>query len=112
MKTALIFAVLIAVALAAPPPAAPSSSDKDTVIQKLESDVGIDGYKFAYETSDGVAREESAQLKNIAPDVDALQVQGTVSWTAPDGQKFTVRYVADENGFQPQGDHLPVAPVA
>ncbi|XP_045023514.1 cuticle protein 3-like [Daphnia magna] len=27
------------------------------------------------------------------------------------GQKFTLTWTADEAGFQPKGDHLPVAPV-
>ena len=32
------------------------------------------------------------------------------SYTAPDGTPVHVQYVADENGFQPQSDLLPVAP--
>jgi len=31
-------------------------------------------------------------------------------YTAPDGTPVVVKYVADENGFQPQSDLLPVAP--
>lgn len=37
-------------------------------------------------------------------------MSGSYSYTAPDGQKITVTYTADENGFVPQGDHLPTPP--
>ena len=32
------------------------------------------------------------------------------SYTAPDGTPVHVKFVADENGYQPQSDLLPVAP--
>lgn len=63
----------------------------------------------SYETSDGIARQESAELKNAGTDHASLAVHGTIQWVAPDGQQYTVNYVADENGFQPQGVHLPKA---
>lgn len=62
---------------------------------------------FSYETSDGVTRQEQAEVKNAGTDQEALSVRGSVSWVAPDGQTYTLHYIADENGFQPQGDHLP-----
>ena len=62
-----------------------------------------------YETSDGVSRSEQAELKNVGTDNEAISVRGTVTWVAADGQTYTLNYVADENGFQPQGSHLPVA---
>ena len=36
--------------------------------------------------------------------------QGSVSFTFPDGRDFDLSYVADEAGYQPQSDWLPVAP--
>jgi hypothetical protein len=37
--------------------------------------------------------------------------KGSSYWVSPEGQKFTLTWAADEAGFQPKGDHLPVAPV-
>lgn len=52
--------------------------------------------------------EAGARLADEEKDV-LVQV-GSYSYTAPDGQVITVKYIADENGFQPTGDHLPTPP--
>ena len=31
-------------------------------------------------------------------------------FTLPNGEQFSLKYVADENGFQPESSFLPVAP--
>lgn len=62
---------------------------------------------FSYETSDGIARQEQAELRNIGTENEAIAVSGTVSWVDKDGQSYTLNYVADENGFRPEGAHLP-----
>lgn len=36
--------------------------------------------------------------------------QGSFSYTSPEGQPIRLIYTADENGFVPQGDHLPTPP--
>lgn len=36
--------------------------------------------------------------------------QGSDSYIAPDGQQVSFSYIADENGFQVQGSHIPTAP--
>ncbi|XP_045032037.1 uncharacterized protein LOC123474189 [Daphnia magna] len=37
--------------------------------------------------------------------------KGSSFWVSPEGQKFTLTWTADDAGFQPKGDHFPVAPV-
>jgi hypothetical protein len=41
-------------------------------------------------------------------DVMANTNQGSSYWVSPEGEKFTLTWSADEAGFQPKGDHLPV----
>ena len=66
-------------------------------------------FVISYETSDGITRAETGEVKNVGQDNEFVAVRGTYSYTAADGQVYTVNYIADENGFQPQGDHIPVA---
>ncbi|EDW72929.1 uncharacterized protein Dwil_GK17269 [Drosophila willistoni] len=102
---AIVFACLLAVVLAAP-------ADNTAEILRLESDVQPEGYKFALETSDGKTHQEEGQLKDIGTEHEAIVVRGSYSFVADDGQTYTVNYVADENGFQPEGAHLPNVPIA
>ncbi|CAD7083186.1 unnamed protein product [Hermetia illucens] len=105
MKFAVVLAALVAVAIAAP-----VDDPRAAQIVRLESDnIGTDGYKFAYETSDGTSRQEVAQVKNLGSENEAIAVQGQFSWIAADGQQYSLKFTADENGFQPEGAHLPVA---
>lgn len=39
-----------------------------------------------------------------------MTAQGSFSYTGPDGQQYSIQYVADENGFRPVGAHLPTPP--
>ncbi|XP_039487593.1 larval cuticle protein 65Ag1-like [Drosophila santomea] len=104
MKYAIVLFALFAVALAAP---------SDDVVLKQEFDnIGVEGFNYAFETSNGIAAQEQGQLKNAGTELEALAVKGSYSFVSDDGQTYTVNYIADENGFQPQGAHLPVAPTA
>lgn len=59
------------------------------------------------ETSDGTSRQEQGQLTNVGTDNEAISVRGSYSYVGEDGVTYTVNYIADENGFQPQGAHIP-----
>lgn len=52
----------------------------------------------------------SLSIKNECVSNIILTLISHYSWTAPDGTPVEVRYVADENGYQPDSDVLPVAP--
>ncbi|CAG7786266.1 unnamed protein product [Allacma fusca] len=64
---------------------------------------------FSYALSDGTNREETGEFTPIDAETGIQKITGVISWTAPDGQVITLRYVADEKGYQPVGDHLPKA---
>ncbi|XP_047991039.1 larval cuticle protein LCP-17-like [Leguminivora glycinivorella] len=74
------------------------------------SDVRPDGYDSSYQTSNGISASESGQLKSVGPQEEAIVVNGQVQYTADDGTPIQLTYIADENGFQPQGPHLPTPP--
>ncbi|XP_077286114.1 endocuticle structural glycoprotein ABD-5-like isoform X1 [Arctopsyche grandis] len=95
----IILSCLVAMILAAP---------QDVTILRYDNDNnGLDSYNFAYETSDGTSRSEQGQLKNPGTENEALSVTGTFQYLGPDGVLYKVDYIADENGFQPTGDHIP-----
>ncbi|XP_017783125.1 PREDICTED: endocuticle structural glycoprotein SgAbd-5-like [Nicrophorus vespilloides] len=105
MKTLLLVLSVVGVCLARP------QGGKDATIVRYESENGgaIDGYKFGFETSDGTKRDEEGTLKDLGgTEGPAIVIKGSFTWTDPEsGQTFTINFVADENGYQPEGAHLP-----
>lgn len=70
---------------------------------RSSSDILPDGqYNYEYETNNGIVAKESG--------LAAKSVQGSFGWTSPEGTPVQITYVADENGYQPTGNVLPVAP--
>uniref|UniRef100_A0A182TJS3 Uncharacterized protein n=1 Tax=Anopheles melas TaxID=34690 RepID=A0A182TJS3_9DIPT len=61
---------------------------------------------FSYKTNDGQSREETVSWDK---DTGKIVISGWYRYLGPDGVLYTVQYVADENGFQPLGAHLPGA---
>ncbi|CAH2042039.1 unnamed protein product, partial [Iphiclides podalirius] len=78
--------------------------ERNAAILRSDSEVNEQGYRFAYETENGIAAEENGR------EADGIQAQGAYSYVGDDGQVYSVRYTADSNGFQPQGAHLPTPP--
>ena len=65
--------------------------------------MNFDGtYQYRFEASNGIAAQEAG--------IGGQAVSGAAQWYAPDGTPIQLTYTADENGFQPQGAHLPTPP--
>ncbi|XP_016988964.1 larval cuticle protein LCP-17-like [Drosophila rhopaloa] len=83
--------------------AASYNQDAGAYITKSGVDIQPDGhYNYAYETSNGIAAQESG--------LGGYQTNGGYSYYSPEGQLVQISYVADENGYQPQGALLPTPP--
>lgn len=87
----------------------PSGADASAQVLRSESAVNPDSYQYAYETSNGIQGQEQGQLKQIGSE-SAIVSQGQFGWTSPEGTPVQLTFVADENGYQPSGSILPVAP--
>ncbi|VVC93593.1 flexible cuticle protein 12-like [Leptidea sinapis] len=103
MKSFIAIALFVAVAAAIP------VDNKDAVITKQTfNNIGVDGHQYSYETSDGKSEVQEGSFKNVGPE-QVYEVRGSFSYPGPDGVFYTVNYVANENGFQPSGEHIPKA---
>ena len=60
----------------------------------------------SYVAGDGSERHEVGVLENPGTPVEGSAVQGSYSYTSPDGTPVTVSYVADNFGFQPVGPNI------
>lgn len=59
-------------------------------------------YEFQYETGNGILAGEQGYVKNGGHKDEEIQVaQGYFQYTGDDGIPISLKYVADENGFQP-----------
>ncbi|XP_013118832.1 pupal cuticle protein Edg-78E [Stomoxys calcitrans] len=96
-KFVIVLSALITVALCA------GGDDQSAETLKYVNVVNSDGsYNFEYSSSNGIDFGESG--------VGASYAKGSYSYTSPEGQPIDLTYTADENGYQPQGDHLPTPP--
>ena len=63
-----------------------------------------------YATGNGIQARAVGDQKPAGRDGPIHSVQGQFAWTSPEGLPVEISYVADENGYQPQGAALPTPP--
>ena len=103
--------------IAAPPPAAVDDSElarsrnQIPILKQAVDGPNPDGsYSYSFETGNGIQAQEDGHLNNVGTDQEALEARGSYSYTDNEGNTYQVSYVANENGFQPEGAHLPEVP--
>ena len=103
----ILLAAVIAIAVAQQQP----SSTPIPILRQSQEGPNPDGsYKWSYETGNGITAEEEGHLKNAGSENEAMEAIGMFAYTAPDGTPIRLEYIANENGFQPKGDHIPTPP--
>ncbi|XP_055632933.1 larval cuticle protein LCP-30-like [Toxorhynchites rutilus septentrionalis] len=79
-------------------------------IKEFINELHEDGYKYRYLTENNIDVAEAGQIENRGSDSEVLRAKGYYEFTADDGVRYRVDYIADENGFQAEGAHLPTPP--
>lgn len=82
-----------------------AEADRNAVILDYQSVITPEGeFSYSFDTSNGIHADESGTA------ADGVKAKGSYSYIGDDGKLYSVVYTADENGFQPRGDHLPTPP--
>ncbi|XP_045501971.1 cuticle protein 2-like [Colias croceus] len=78
--------------------------ERNAAILRQENVNDGDSYSYAFETENGITAEENGVATN------GVEAQGGFSYIGDDGVQYSIRYTADQNGFRPEGAHLPTPP--
>lgn len=70
----------------------------------MNNEVTAEGFSYDFETSNGIRADASGVATN------GVQSHGSFGYKGDDGQDYSIQYTADENGYRPQGAHLPTPP--
>ncbi|ALC40917.1 Lcp3 [Drosophila busckii] len=91
-----MFKILLICALVA------CAAASDAVEELRSDDIRADGFATALKVSNSIDRAESGDIHG--------NIDGHFSWVSPEGVHVVVKYVANENGYQPSSDLLPTPP--
>nr|CAI5855082.1 unnamed protein product [Callosobruchus analis] len=81
------------------------------ILSQTQEGPNVDGsYRWSYDTENGISAEEEGHVKGFGAQSEAMEARGGFRYTAPDGTPIALSYIANENGFQPTGAHLPTPP--
>ncbi|XP_046616593.1 endocuticle structural glycoprotein SgAbd-2-like [Neodiprion virginianus] len=93
--------------------AAVREQEKFVPIVSQVQEVNPDGsFKSAYESADGTIQQSQGGLINAGQKDEAQVIEGSATWTSPEGIPIALKWIAGPNGVEFQGEHLPTSPPA
>ncbi|KAK3858353.1 hypothetical protein Pcinc_035455 [Petrolisthes cinctipes] len=101
----LLFSCLIVAAAAAPQFVSEFTQPQDrplAIVKDERQNTGDGNFNYDFETENGIVVNV---VGNLGP--QGQNMQGGFRFPLPDGTLAEVRYVANENGFQPESSLLP-----
>lgn len=105
-----ILACLAAVALARPHEGDHDHHHHDydhiEILRDERTDDGQGNFNYLFETENGIYKEVAG---NPAPN-GGTAMRGSFRFPLDDGEIVEVTFTADENGYVPESDHIPVPP--
>ncbi|CAL4121071.1 unnamed protein product [Meganyctiphanes norvegica] len=114
MKSLVAFSCLLALAVGSPQFDRSNQFSQQgsfgPVVNILRSDSqgeGTPNFSYGFESDDGI----SVNSRGFQGSAGQANMEGSFSFTLPDGTLAEVRWVADEQGFRAESPLLPVAPV-
>jgi len=84
----------------------PLNAARTSVNERITGDAGA--YTVDVETTNGIVLHEAGQS---TADGESFVKAGSYAYPLANGDTFELKYVANEDGFQPESAYLPRAPV-
>nr|AJF83751.1 cuticle protein [Sitodiplosis mosellana] len=127
-RISLVISILSAFAQAIPieisGEAVPEVNTPIPIISQTDTSSPDGSFSYSFETGNHIKQQANGYHKTVLvprlradgsetgelDSADVIVQTGSYSYIAPDGTVISVHYIADENGFQAFGDHLPTPP--
>merc|ERR1711980_11686 len=112
MKSMLLVALFVAVAAAYPQELTVEYKEPIAITKYGSVSDETGKYSYNFEAANGIKMSEEGEQKHFGDKLEegyGSVARGSYSYEL-EGVTYTINWVADENGYQPTGAHLPVAP--
>merc|ERR1711980_18294 len=112
MKSMLLVALFVAVAAAYPQELTVEYKEPIAITKYGSVSDETGKYSYNFEAANGIKMSEQGEQKHFGDKLEEGYggvARGSYSYEL-EGVTYTINWVADENGYQPTGAHLPVAP--